>query len=154
MRVDLPIQPPGQPTAFPQNSSYFFFQAGLSVSHISFESSYLPAAYCRQAWAGMLFEVKLVQFTGLSFCDCSLAMTVRSQIIKEKPASQSETKRAEKVIKSSLGEHVLRWHALAALCHTLPWDPRSVFRPPCLSTQSELPSLPHEYSFTFCVICR
>ena len=32
VRVDLPVRPPGQPTAYPQSSSYFFYQADSSVS--------------------------------------------------------------------------------------------------------------------------
>ena len=31
VRVDLPIQPPGQPSVFTQEASYFFYQADLSV---------------------------------------------------------------------------------------------------------------------------
>lgn len=31
VRVDLPIQPPGQPATYPQVSSYFFYQAGTRV---------------------------------------------------------------------------------------------------------------------------
>ena len=32
IRVDLPIKAPGQPTAYPQSASYFFYQADFSVS--------------------------------------------------------------------------------------------------------------------------
>ena len=32
VRVDLPVAPPGQGTSFPQLTSYFFYQAGTSVS--------------------------------------------------------------------------------------------------------------------------
>lgn len=34
VRVDLPVQPPGQPAAFPQVSSYFFYQQDILVCSI------------------------------------------------------------------------------------------------------------------------
>ena len=46
VRVDLPIQPPGQPTAYPQSASYFFHDAASSVSP-QFDAHILPLEHSK-----------------------------------------------------------------------------------------------------------